>query len=259
MRMWTGVGACLCLLLPGTVRCQDSARVPLFDPPAGYPVAVSFFAPLFLPKILQDEYRMKEFICDEEFLAFRRTYGDVNAVDAIFNRALHLSWNNVYEALLLCFLSTMEHRNFGVKLPVLGSLLWLPLTSEFPDEFHRRVKALPAQIYDDSPRGNAGDRAKLQHFFGSALITYVTESRDAAQRVGLFVEWGEDRFVVGGVLDERDIRANMQGQDFGTWLLEDATVLPSKFLGGREHMPAQDKGCVPRDVLDSIDVLAEER
>lgn len=259
MRMLCGLGAGICLVLGEAVECQNSANIPRFDARAEYPVAVSFFAPFFFPKILQDEYRLKEFVCSEEFRSFRQTYGDVKAVDAIFDCALRLSWNNAYEALLLSFLGTLEHRNFGIKLPLLGALLWVPLTSEFPDEFHRRVGALPAKLYDDSPRGESGDRDKLQHFFGSALITYTTESRDAAQRIGLFIEWGEDRFVVDGSLDQRDIRANMQGQDFAACLLRDASVLPSKFLGGQDHMSSQGKGCIPRDVVDSTNSIAEER
>ena len=259
MRILSGLGVCLCIFLYEPVQCQHSAKVPHFDAPEDFPVALSFFAPLFFPKILQDEYRLKEFVCSKEFVAFRQTYGDVNAVDAIFHRALRLSWNNVYEALLLSFVGTMEHRNFGVRLPLLGALLWVPLTSEFPDEFHRRVWALPAKLYDDTPPGKFGDRDKLQHFFGSAFITYTMESRDAAQRVGMFVEWGEDEFVVDGSLDQRDIRSNMEGQDFGARLLKDVTAVPSRFLGSREHTSREEKGCLPGDVVNSIDTIAEER
>ena len=255
MKLLSILGACLSLFLQGIVQCQDSA--PVFDAPAECPVAVSFFAPLVFPKILQDEYRLRDYIGGDEFRLFRKTYGDVNAVDAIFDRALRLSWNNVYEALLLSFLCSMDHRNFGVRLPLLGALLWVPLTSEFPEEFHARVRALPSKLYDDSPRG--GDRDKLQHFFGSALLTYATESPDAAQRVGLFVEWGEDKFVVDGLLDERDIRANQQGQDFAASLLKDGPVLPSRFLEVRVHPTPLERGCIPADGLDSTYPLAEER
>jgi hypothetical protein len=192
------------------------------------PEAISFFAPFFLPKVLQDDYRLKEYVTGEEFSRLRKEKGDPAGVDALFVRAQDLCWGNTYEALLLCFVATMEHRNFGVRLPVVGPLLWLPLTSEFPDDFHRRVRALPSLLYADTPR--EGDRDKLQHFFGSALLTYVGESRDPAERVGTFVEWGEDRFVIDGALDNRDLRANRQGQNFGLWLLADPTIKPSFFL-----------------------------
>ena len=258
MRLWC------CVWLVGSVfsesACAQGAEgKPVFDPPSEFPVAVSFFAPLFFPKILQDEFRLKEYICSDEFVSFRRVYGDLNAVDAIFDRAMKLSWNNVYESLLISFVCTLEHRNFGVKLPLLGPLLWVPLTSEFPDEFHRRVHALPSRLYDDTPPGAGGDRDKLQHFFGSALITYTFESRDIAQRIGMFVEWGEDKFVVEGSLDQRDIRANMQGQRFGAWLLGDESVMPSRFLGRREPMSAGQRGCLPGEVENSIGAIMEER
>jgi hypothetical protein len=236
---------------------QGQDAQPTFDAPEEYPVAVSFFAPFFIPKIFQDEYRLKEYICSEEFASFRRTYGDLNAVDAIFDRALKLSWNNVYEALLLSLVCTLEHRNFGLRLPVIGPLVWLPLTSEFPDAFLYRVSALPVRIYEDTPPGANGDRDKLQHFFGSALVAYLTESREGAQRVGTFVEWGEDRFVVDGSLDQRDLRANVQGQDFGMWLLSDTNVRPSRFL--KKKAGLEGRACVPDGVQNSVSVFLEAR
>jgi hypothetical protein len=112
---------------------------------------------------------------------------------------------------------------------VLGPLIWLPLTSEFEDEFQERIDNLPSAIYSDSPP-ETGDSDKLQHFFGSAFLAFVSESRETAQRVGVFVEWGEDRFIVGGAVDERDLRANLQGQMFGLALLEEPRSRPSTFL-----------------------------
>lgn len=243
----------------GVVFGQSNDRQPVFDPPVEYPAAVSFFAPLFFPKIFQDESRVKEYICSDEFASFRRMYGDLRAVDAIFDRAMKVSWNNVCEALFLSFVCTIEHRNFGVRLPLVGSLLWVPLTSEFPDEFQQRVRALPSKLFSDTPSGFAGDRDKLQHFFGSALIAYTFESREASQRVGMFVEWGEDKFVVEGSLDQRDIRANAQGQEFGNRLLSDASSLPSGFLGSQKPVASGERGCVPDEFQDTISANAEDR
>jgi hypothetical protein len=245
------------LLSSGAAAQRDAGR-PVLDQPAEFSVAIRFFAPLFLPKILQDEYRLKEYIWSDELASVRRSSGDLAAVDAMFDRAMNLSWHNVYEALLLSLVCTMEHRNFGVKLPLLGTLLWIPLTSEFPDEFQQRVGALPSRLYDDTPPDAAGDRDKLQHFFGSALITYLFESRDAAERVGAFVEWGEDKFVVGGSLDLRDIRANVQGQMFGTGLLSDPSVLPSLFFRRHEQL-SWERGCVPLGEHTSVNATVEER
>ncbi len=229
----------LVAILVGTVAmpmiAQEQFPVAPLEPPERIPEALSFFAPFFIPKILQDEYRLKEYICGEEFARFRRVYGDVQAVDAIFRRALHLCWNNTGEALIICLLSTMDHRSFGIYLPLVGDLVWVPLTSEFPDEFQQRVSALPQKLYPDSPPGNAGDRDKLQHFFGSAYLALVTESAESAERTGEFIEWGEEEFIVGGVNDWRDLRADRQGGQFGLGLLSDLELRPSSFLSRGLH------------------------
>lgn len=229
------LAAILAVSVTGPVIAQEKSPLAAFEPLDNVPEALSFFAPLFIPKILQDECRLKEYICGEEFVHFRQVYGDVQGVDAIFNRALHLCWNNTGEALLICLLSTMDHRSFGVRLPLIGDILWLPLTSEFPDEFQVRVKALPKKLYPDTPPGAAGDRDKLQHFFGSAYITLLTESVEAAERTGEFIEWGEQEFIVGGVNDWRDLRADRQGGLFGLGLLSDMELRPSSFLTRGVH------------------------
>lgn len=205
-----------------------SGQPPVFAQRPEIPAGLSFFAPFFLPKVLQDNYRLKQYVLGDEFAEFRHEYGDVYAIDALFDMAMRLSWNNVYEALLISFVATMDHNKFGVRLPFVGALLWAPLTSEFSEEFSERLRALPSRLYPDSPP--EGDRDKLQHFFGSALITFLTESREASERVGYFVEWGEDRFIVGGTMDDRDMRANRQGQQYGLRLLQDSSARPSEFF-----------------------------
>src|SRR5512142_500775 len=83
----------------GSMIAQEQFPVAPLDPPDEIPAAFSFFASFFLPKIVQDEYGLKEYIKGEEFAHFQQVYGDRQAVDAIFNRALHLCWNNTGEAL----------------------------------------------------------------------------------------------------------------------------------------------------------------
>ena len=211
---------------PGT----DSTQVPVFEARNNIPVAISFLSMVILPKVLQDEYVLKDYIRGDEFARFRKGYGDLAAVDAIFDRAMRLSWNNIYEALLISSFAVMEHPRFGVRLPLVGPLLWVPLTAEFEDDFRVRTGSLPSCLYPDTPPGGGGDRDKLQHFFGSAFLAYTFESRTAADRVGEFIEWGEEKFIVDGALDERDFRANRQGQQFGLRLLDDPLALPGAFL-----------------------------
>ena len=226
--MGIAVMVCVPLAFGQTSRSHDE------DLPAGFEEsvskAISFFAPLLLPKILQDDSRLREFIKGDELDAIRRQNGDLQGVDAIFREALRLSWDNVYEALFISFIGTFDHRRFGVRFPLVGAFLWFPLTSEFPDDFQARVNSLPSQLYPDTPPGKEGDRDKLQHFFGSAFLTYLLGSRGPAERLGSFIEWGEDKFVVDGELDERDFRANREGQEFGLHLLRSGEEPPSTFL-----------------------------
>ena len=185
----------------------------------------------------------------------RREEGDLSAVDAIYEKALEYSWQNIPEALLICTFATMDHRRVGVRLPLVGPLLWFPLTSEFSDEFAGRLRALPSRLYPDTPHDQAGDRDKLQHFFGSAFLAYSARSNDPAERIGDFVENTEEEFIVGGVNDERDKRANGHGRRFGLRLLLDESARPSSFLW---LIPApiagpELTGCVPDTVCSPME------
>jgi hypothetical protein len=192
---------------------------------------LSFLSPLLVPKLIADGATMKEYVRSQEFAALRARVGDKRSVDFLFRKSLDVAWDNTVEGLLLVFVATMDHRAVGLRAPLIGNAVWLPLTSEFEEDFRARVAGLPRELYTDTPAGRAGDRDKLQHFFGSALITYVTESDAAAERVGNFIEWGEELFIVGGVNDPRDVRANEEGRRFAFALLSDPDALPSAFMG----------------------------
>jgi hypothetical protein len=226
-RFWAGVG--LLLMVASGLRAQSAAPEPEFAPYEEVPGILTVLSPFLLPKVLADTWTLRDYVRGEEFLEFRTRWGDRYAVDAIFDTAVRLCWNNTGLALLISFLASMDHRRVGVDLPVVGPLIWLPLTSEFEEEFQERVERLPCAIYADTGPDGC-DRDKLQHFFGSAFLAYVTESRGAAQRVGDFVEWGEGQFIVGGANEPRDLRANHQGQMFGLALLSDHRSRPSAFL-----------------------------
>jgi len=242
------------------VQGQSQVGPMAFAPMLEVPEAVSFFGPFFVPKLIADGCAIKDYVRSEEYARVRVQFGDTRAVDALFDKAMRLSWNNVYEALLISLFSTMDHRRFGVRLPVVGPLLWVPLSSEFPEEFEQRVRALPSRLYEDTPEDHAGDRDKLQHFFGSAFLTYCFESKDVAARVGDFIETYEERIIVGGVLDARDFRANVQGQEFGMRLLDDRSLLPSTFLRMPVDLGAQTGvGCTTDSFPGSLTRTLEDR
>jgi hypothetical protein len=189
----------------------------------------SFLSDIFTPKIIADTKRMRKYIIDERFQILRSRCGDMRAVDAIYQKSLKISDHTIARALFLSFLAVLEHRKIKVKMPVLNSLT-VPLTFEEDSIFEVRVKHLPAHIYADTPDAPNGDQDKLQHFFGSAYLAYVSEAPELTRATGNFIEWGEAKFIVGGVDDPRDKRANKQGESFGRDLLVVQTLLPSDYL-----------------------------
>ncbi len=185
---------------------------------------------LLVPRGVKDTWRLKRYVRSEKFGYLRAMVGDLRAIDEIYRRALEITNNDVSEALFICTLSTMEHRKVGIRLPLLNLPIYFPLTSEGDSVIRIRVSQLPSQIYVDSPPNEYGDKDKLQHFFGSAFLTYSFRFRTLAALVGDFVEWGEEEFIIDGVWDVRDRRANHQGREFGLAIGGDTEVKPSDFL-----------------------------
>ena len=225
-------GMIVVLVVWGTVRCcgqeekGSSVVPPLPALEEIHPLQEAIF-PLLIPVVLNSVQELKTLLQDEEFRHIRERWGDRYAVDVAFRWAEQLCWNNRAVSLLAVFLAMIEHRNVGFRVPFLGPVLWLPLSGEFPEEFSARVHALPAHIFPDSPPGEFGDKDKLQHFFGSAFLAYLFGSSAPAERVGDFIEWGEDAFVVDGAYDIRDLEANERGRRFAARLREDREALPS--------------------------------
>ena len=210
-------------------RGQDTAASGPPAPPAledVSPLQEAVF-PLLIPLIFNNVQELKRKICDDEFARIRKRWGDRYAIDVLFRWSEQLCWNNRAIALFVAFLATIEHRRVGFRLPLLGPLIWLPLSGEFADEFQERVALLPAHMFPDSPAGDYGDKDKLQHFFGSAFLDYVFGGSDPAERVGDFIEWGEDAFVIEGSYDIRDLEANHRGRCFAERLRIDHTAIPS--------------------------------
>ena len=188
----------------------------------------------FLPAILRDKGALEDYIRDPRFQALRHECGDTLAVDVIFERAVQIADGSFGQALLVATLATFDHFRLGVILPLLGTISF-PLTFESRTGYNQRYSHLPRRILPDSIGRSRRDRDKLQHFFGSAYLTYVFNSKSVAQSLGNFIEWGEPRFVVGGDYDERDKYANRLGQEFGMRLLNGDEVIPSDVLWGMRN------------------------
>jgi len=188
---------------------------------------LKFLGNAVTPDLVKDTRRIRTYVRDERFAILLKRCGEMRAIDAIYLKALKIAEHSVGRALFLSLVATLEHRDVDLKVPIIGSV-GLPLTFEEDSTFNARMKNLPSKIYADTPP--EGDRDKLQHFFGSAYIAYASESREFARTSGDLVEWGEAKFVVGGVDDDRDRRANSQGERFGHELLTVKNLLPSDYL-----------------------------
>ena len=186
-----------------------------------------FIGNAFTPDLIKETRQIREYVRDPRFKALKKLCGEARAVDAIYLRALRIAEHNIARGLFLSLMGTLEHRDLDLKVPIVGSL-GLPLTFEADSLFNARFQNLPSRIYSDTPP--EGDRDKLQHFFASAYISFASESRELARTGGNLVEWGEAQFVVGGVDDPRDRRANKHGERFGHDLLTTRTLLPSDYL-----------------------------
>lgn len=181
------------------------------------------------PSLISNEVRLKRYIRDDRFYALRKQYDDTLAVDAIFDQAMMMADGDVLEALLISTVAVMDHKRLGFNVPIIGSI-FIPLTFEHDSLFRQRRTHLPKKILSDNNR--ASDKDKLQHFFGSAFITYATNSNTIGEWIGDLFEIGEDRFVLGGRNDKRDKLANRKGREFGLRLLKEYDLLPSDVLWG---------------------------
>lgn len=184
-----------------------------------------------LPSFLVDALELQAMIRDDRFKTVRALVTDGELVDLLYWQAVIMSDGDIRRGLFLTTLAVMDHWKLGIRAPLVG-IIWLPLSLETNDEFRLRVSRLPKRLFSDTPSDSLGDRDKLQHFFGSAYLTYGPGGREFADIAGEFVEWGESIFVVGGVNDPRDVAANRRGEAFAKRLIEDPETRPSSFLQG---------------------------
>ncbi len=183
-----------------------------------------------LPESVSGILAMKEFIRWDAFQSFRRDSGDRQAVDLIFQKGLQIARGDIDAALFLCFVGTTDHAKVGVHMPLFGFVVVIPLTTESDQYFQKRLDHMPSHFYPDSPKWKSGDKDKLQHFFGSAFLAYLTGSGAYTKTLGDWTEVLEQRYIVDGLDDPRDRRANNQGVQFGKMLFDGMKVLPSDVL-----------------------------
>jgi hypothetical protein len=107
----------------------------------------------------------------------------------------------------------------------------LPLTFESEEKFNSRVERLPSHIITDT----IDDKDKMQHFFLSAYLKRTLQMNSLVRIMGSLVEFGEDAFIVGGMNDERDMHANMNGVRFGGCDARASESRPSEYIGKKQY------------------------
>jgi hypothetical protein len=217
----------LILFLLLTVGCSQPHLTTKENSPEYTYSPYESFITLFPSFFFQNIIELKSYIRSSEFSDFKKREGDLAAVDEIYFHAIELTRGNTGIALLICTIATFDHFTVDLRVPILQ--IKIPLTNETKEEFEKRLNSLPSKLYNNSPKGY-GDRDKLQHFFGSAFLTYTFENKSAADRYSEFVEVFEDNYIYSVGYDKRDIAANKDGQMFGFRLSKFPDTKPSDIL-----------------------------
>jgi hypothetical protein len=186
---------------------------------------------IFVPDMVINMYRMRDFLSSEYFGNFKKFKGDVKSLDEIYNYALFLTDNDIPQSLFIVSIATLPYKSTPAKFPILKLDMMFYFSLESDSLFHKRYKNLPSKLYEDSPQNSFGDKDKLSHFFGSAYVAYITDSRLLPTAVGYMIEIGEYIFQLEGFMDERDLLSNELGIKFGKSLLKDPIDKPSKYFG----------------------------
>ncbi|MBK6912708.1 MAG: hypothetical protein IPH11_03185 [Ignavibacteriales bacterium] len=137
---------------------------------------------------------ISEYIASEKFVEIRINVGDLAAADSIFIEALKFTEHDYGNTLLALMFATVPYRKVPIRLPLINSMVYYPLTSADEEIFLRKNENLPRYLFFDTPQSIYGDKDKLAHFFGSAFLSYESNFFDIGKVIGYFVEAFEESF-----------------------------------------------------------------
>jgi hypothetical protein len=170
------------------------------------------------------------FIASDYFALLHERTGDLALVDTIYIHALELTGSDHYDALLTATFTAIPYN----KIPIVFPLLHFKINAMLPcmpDSVYLKKNAhLPKSLLFDSPKDDFGDKDKIAHFFGNALLGYALYLFDISKFFGIFVEEFESAFEVQNSVDKRDLLVNKLGYAFGQSLREDKSRMPSEFF-----------------------------
>jgi len=165
-----------------------------------------------------------------EYLQFKQSHSDIECVDYIYEEALKYFDNDLSETFLCLTFTLIPFNKIPVKIPLAGIKLTIPLPSPSQEVYIKKVKNTPKQLFCDSPKDDFGDKDKLAHFFGNAFISYNIPSSNFSDFMGIFVEYFEEAFFLGGGYDYRDLLANHIGKLYGNMVKRNKDIKPSEAL-----------------------------
>jgi hypothetical protein len=185
---------------------------------------------IIIPEVIINSYRMRDFIASDYFSEYKKKNNDIKSVEEIYDYALWLTDYNIEQSLFIISIATLPYKKTPAKFPILKFDMMFYFSLESDSMFRKRYNNLPSQLFPDSPKNLFGDKDKTPHFFGSAFLAYISDSKSLSTLVGVIIELGESIFQLEGFMDERDIRANELGAEFGKRLLRNFHCRPSEFF-----------------------------
>lgn len=178
--------------------------------------------------IFVESGKVMEYIASDQFSNIN-VNNELAKIDSIFSFALLQADSNISDALLFAAIGTIPYVEFPVETPIFNIRIRFLIFNKIDYLiFNKKMKNLPAKLFEDSPIGEFGDKDKLTHFFISAFLAYsLTEKISLG--LGKFVEAFENDFKIDGKEDERDLKMNYLGVEFGN-RLKDELIFPSEIL-----------------------------
>lgn len=173
--------------------------------------------------------RLIKYIASEEFSALRKNHSKIELLDSIFKYSLQIAEEDIGDALLFCSIGTLTYSDFDMVLPFIGSGIKVYIFNQLDTiEYKKMINNLPRKLFDDSPDDDYGDLDKITHFFSAAFLSYQFNEY-IAENIGVWVEYFEEGFKAQSKIDERDLRVNKLGIEFGKHLKKEK-IFPSNYL-----------------------------
>lgn len=175
-----------------------------------------------------------------DYIALNFTKSDnreinINRLDSIFSYALVLADSNIGDALLFCSIGTMTYPTFKIRIPLIGLTIPFPVFTKVDTSMlNMKKKNLPHKLFDDTPDSEFGDKDKVVHFFSTAYLSYMFGEL-FSNHLGIFVEEFEESFKIDGKVDERDLKINQLGAEFGR-MLHYKIIFPSFILAKEKSL-----------------------